>query len=267
MRSLFLSAALLLAIALSSQAQDVVKVSGCIGEATISGSVSEVEARSMALQEAKLSALRKAGVSENISSYATMFKGESGKELSEFFSSEFQSEIRGAVSKYEAREEKFIDPVSKLFTLRITIDAEVVKYKSVTDPEFQVAVDGVKGVYTSGELLTFNVKVTRDCYLNIFSVTDADASLFMPNAYEKLPKLTEGISYTFPKSVEYYMDRTTKGDKPETTRLIFVFTKKQMEFIDLQGEEQITSVEKILSWIYSISPDQRKVMYVTTMIR
>ena len=267
MRSLFLSAALLMVMAFSSQAQDVVKVSGCIGEATISGSVSEVEARSMALQEAKLSALRKAGVSENISSYATMFKGESGKELSEFFSSEFQSEIRGAVSKYEAREEKFIDPISKLFTLRITIDAEVVKYKTTTDPEFQVAVDGIKVVYTTGELLTFNIKVTRDCYLNVFSVTDADASLFLPNTYEKLPKLSSGMSYSFPKNVDYVMERTTKGEKPETTRLIFVFTKRQMEFIDLQGEEQITSVEKILSWIYSISPEQRKVMYVTTMIR
>lgn len=68
------------------------------------------------------------------------------------------------------------------------------------------------------------------------------------------------MSYSFPKNVDYVMERTTKGDKPETTRLIFVFTKRQMEFIDLQGEEQITSVEKILSWIYSISPDQRKVM-------
>lgn len=267
MRSLFLSAALLLAIALSSQAQDVVKVTGCAGEAVIAGSVSEVDARNMALQEAKLNALRKAGVSENISSYATMYKGESGKELSEFFSTEFQSEIRGAVSKYEAHEEKFIDPVSKLFTLRITIDAEVVKFKTTTDPEFQVAVDGVKGVYTTGELLTFNVKVTRDCFLNVFSVTDADASLFLPNTYEKLPKLISGMSYSFPKNVEYVMERTTKGDKPETTRLIFVFTKKQMEFIDQQGADQVTSVEKILSWIYSISPDQRKMVYVTTMIR
>ena len=257
----------MIVVALSSQAQDVVKVTGCTGEAVIAGSISEVDARNMALNEAKLNALRKAGVSENISSYATMFKGESGKELSEFFSTEFQSEIRGSVTKYEAREEKLIDPTTKLFTIRITIDAEVVKYKTSPDPEFKVAVDGVKAVYTTGELLTFNVKVTRDCYLNVFSVTDADASLFLPNAYEKMSKLVEGTGYTFPKNVEYVMERTTKADKPETTRLIFVFTKKQMEFIDVQGPEQVTSVEKILSWIYSISPDQRQVMYQTTMIR
>jgi len=196
-----------------------------------------------------------------------MFKGETGRDLSEFFSTEFQSEIRGAVSSYTSREEKFIDPITQLFTLRITIDAEVVKYKTSPDPEFLAAVDGIKVVYASGELLTFFVKATRDCYLNVFSVTDADASLFLPNTYEKLPKLVKGLSYNFPKNVDYVMERTTPANKVETTRLIFVFTKQQMEFIDMQGPDQITTVEKILSWIYSINPDQRKVIYVTTLIR
>ena len=267
MKTILFTTTLIIAMVFAGQAQDIVKIYGCIGEATISGSTSEVEARAMALQEAKLNALRKAGVTENISSYATMFKGENGKELSEFFSTEFQSEIRGAVSSYTSREEKFIDPINKLFTLRITMDAEVVKYKTSPDPEFIVAVDGIKVVYGSGELLTFNVKVTRDCFLNVFSVTDEDASLFLPNSYEKMQMLSKGMSYTFPKNVDYVMERTTRANKPETTRLIFVFTKKEMEYIDLQGPDQVTTVEKILSWIYSINPDQRKVMYVTTMIR
>jgi hypothetical protein len=58
---------------------------------------------------------------------------------------------------------------------------------------------------------------------------------------------------------------SNETDKTETNRLIFVFTKKPISFIKMDSE-QVTSVEGVFSWIYSISPDQRTLDYKSYFI-
>lgn len=246
-------------------AQEIITVTGAEGQAAITGSISENEARNQALQSAKVNALRKAGIAENLNSYEMLFKGEAGKDFMELFSSQTQSEIRGAVKSYTAVEEKFVDPTTKLFTIKVTINAQVIKYATEPDPEFQVQVDGIKPLYSNGELLNFSVKVTKSCYLNIFSVTESESSLIFPNKYEKEMAVSPGQTISFPKRVDYVMEK--KGSGIEHNRLIFVFTKSKIDFIDFAGDDQISDVEKILSWIYSINPDQRRIVFVPTIIR
>ncbi|HUX54083.1 MAG TPA: DUF4384 domain-containing protein [Williamwhitmania sp.] len=262
---LLLSLAILMLHSSAILGQEIITVKGAEGEAAITGSISENDARNQALQSAKVDALRKAGIAENLSSYEMLFKGEAGKDFTELFSSQTQSEIRGAVKSYTAVEEKFVDPSTKLFTIKVTIDAQVIKYKTEQDPEFQVQVDGIKPLYSNNDLLQFTVRVTKDCFLNIFSVTENEASLIFPNKYETEMNVAPGKTITFPKKVDYVFEKKEQG--LEHNRLIFVFTKSKIEFIDFTGEDQISSVEKILSWIYSINPDQRRIVFAPTIIR
>jgi hypothetical protein len=51
----------------------------------------------------------------------------------------------------------------------------------------------------------------------------------------------------------------------ETNRLIFVFTKSPIPYLKAD-KDQMTLTENIFSWIYSIMPDQRKVLYFTFSI-
>ena len=187
MKTIFYQLFTFVAILISSTSllsQEIIFVKGAKGEAAINGSISLNEARDQALQNAKIEALQKAGIAENLSSYEMLFKGEIGKDFTELFSSQTQSEIRGAVKSYTAVEEKFVDSTTQLFTIRVTIDAEVIRYQTEQDPEFQVQVEGINPLYSNNDKLQFTVRVTKSCFLTIFSVTENEASLIFPNKYE-----------------------------------------------------------------------------------
>lgn len=247
--------------------QNIIEVKGIVGEAEIVGRISEDEARKQALNNAKVEALRKAGVGENIQTYENLFRSELNKDFTEFFNSDVHSELRGAIQEYEVvRHRRKVDEVTNLFKVEVIIDAKVILYKSSPDPTFNITVEGVKALYDEGELLKFSIQSTQECYLHIFSITDNYTSLIYPNKWEKFQAINANKQMLFPfAQIEYELFKS--GKEPDTHRMVFVFTKKPIRFTQHTGEDQLTSSETIFSWIYSIMPEERMVDYRAFIVR
>ncbi len=257
--------AFLLTIPLNLFAQSTIKVNNIKGIAYITGDISPNQAKNLALNDAKINALKKAGIEENIKSYELLFNTEENNEFSQLFTSEIQSEIQGAIQTYEVINEATIKKNEFELYLEITINALVIKYDTKPDVTFDANIENLKGVYNNNEKLTFSIITTQDCYLTIFNINDKEATLMYPNKFEKIELLKNKISYNFPLGkVDYYLE--TDLNSFETNRLIFVFTKSNIPFIKM-NEDQISTKEKIFNWIYSISPDQRKVEFYSFIVR
>lgn len=245
-------------------AQKTIKVENIKGSAFVSGDVSPNQAKALALNEAKINALKKAGIDEQINTYQILFSSQLKNDYSQFFSSDIQSEMQGAVKSYKLMSERLYCKSEQEIICDVEIDATVIKYDTRPDVSFSANIEGIKAAYNNGENLTFSLKVTKDCFLTIFNITDKEATLLYPNEYEKQAELKKMDSYRFPMAkIDYSLGNETK--KQETNRLIFVFTKTQIPFIKMD-KQQVTSHEEIFSWIYSIPPDQRKVEYFTLNI-
>ena len=59
------------------------------------------QAKYSAINEAKINALKAAGIGENIKSYQLLFSSQEKNEYAQFFSSDIQSEIQGAVASFD----------------------------------------------------------------------------------------------------------------------------------------------------------------------
>jgi hypothetical protein len=248
-------------------AQETIVVGEARGKGIIAGRISEVEARQEAINNAKVEALRKAGVKENLQQYEMLFKSEVNHDFSEFFSSDIQAELNGAVQNYEViKDEKKIDSTTGLFTVEVTISATVIIYSSKPDPAFNIRINGVKGVYNEGENLAFTIFSTKKAYLHIFNITDTEATVLYPNQWEKYKEIESERDIQFPMGqVDYPM--YASGKKPEMNRLVFVFTKEPILYLNYKGEDRVTNPESIFSWIYGMTPDLRRVEYITFTIR
>jgi len=262
--------ALLILTFLSSSAQDIKHIKGAKGSYLISGSVSEEDAKMKALAEAKVNALRMAGVSENIKSYDMLFKSEIGSKYEEVFMSDKQSEIRGAVKDYTVVFSKGLDEYNN-FNLEATIDANVILYKTGADPAFIVNIDGIKQGYQAGDKMSYTVTPTQNCYINIFNIFEKNATLIYPSKWEKQQLFEAGKTYRFPITnllkYGYELEKTTK--EPEKNKMVFVFTKDLIPYINFkinEDEDQVTSFEDISSWLFSISPDRRANHFVSFVI-
>ncbi|HPF94695.1 MAG TPA: hypothetical protein PLV65_12165, partial [Tenuifilaceae bacterium] len=99
-RRLLLAILVLLISGFNLKAQKEINVKSVSGIAVIAGKISYEDAKREALNMAKVEALRKAGVSEQLQSYEMLFRSEVNNDFSEFFSSDIQAELRGAVQSY-----------------------------------------------------------------------------------------------------------------------------------------------------------------------
>jgi hypothetical protein len=251
-----------------SFAQKVVEVKGIVGVGEIAGRISYEEAKRDALNQAKVEALKRAGVNEHLQSYENLFRSEVNNDYSEFFSSDIQSELQGAVQSYEiVKHERKIDQLTQLFNVEVTINATVVLYDTKPDPTFNIRVEGVKGIYEQGEELKFSVYSTQNCYLHIFAITDTYTSLMYPNIWEPFKEIEAGkkIAFPFSQIIDYTLYKNSK--EPEMNRILFVFTKKPIRYLNTIGEDQITNSESIFSWVYSLTPDERRIDYQVFTIR
>lgn len=235
------------------------------GTAFITGDVSPNEATKRAIAEAKINALKKAGIGENIKSYEMLYSTENNKDYQQFFSSNVQTEIQGNILSYEVVKAETLKKSDLEFYIEVTLNASVVKYETKADVTFDVNIDGIKAVYNNDALLQFSVTCSQLAYLTIFNITDTEASVFFPNPYEKNNELSPLVVHDFPSTKIDYQLHTDLQEK-ESNRLIFVFTKKPIPFIRM-NEDLITSEEAIFNWIYSIMPDQRNVQYFSLLIQ
>lgn len=255
---------LLFVFSLPVTAQKIVKVSGVKGIAYITGNISPNEAKALAVNDAKINALKAAGISENIKSYQLLFTSQEKNDYSQFFNSDIQSEIQGAVESFSIVNEATVKKSDFELYMQITIDAAVIKYETKPDVTFDANIEGLKAVYNNHDNLSFSLSTTQNCYLTVFNINDLEATLMFPNAYEKNNSLVAKQSYKFPLgNVDYELETNLK-DK-ESNRLIFVFTKIEIPFIKMD-KDQVTTSEAIFSWIYSMMPDQRKVNYHSLFI-
>ena len=237
------------------------------GSAYISGKVSPDEAKKEALNDAKLNALRAAGISEQVSTYNLLFSAQKNNDFKQFFNSSTQSEIQGAIKTYSITSEKTIQKNENELVIEIKINAEVIKYKTQKDPSFDVKIEGINAVYTSGQKLNFEINCTKNCFVTIFNIVDGKTCLVLcPQKSKPVFELGANKKYNFPIDFDKENDYELETDKKnESNQIICVFTKTKIDFIQADKEGN-TDFETMLTWIYNIPPDQRKVDYQSFFI-
>ena len=116
-----------------------VRVTNIIGRARVVGDVSPTQARAEALNDAKLNALRAAGIEEKISCYQSQTTDQQDDDNKQNFQSHIQSDILGAV-KFDTviAEGMVTDSLSNVY-YQVKIDAEVDPYtpaaETTVEPE------------------------------------------------------------------------------------------------------------------------------------
>jgi hypothetical protein len=154
----------------------------------------------------------------------------------------------------------------KLLVVAVTIDATVMKHETKPDVNFDVRLFGVKTVYKNNDKLMFSVQPTIDCYLNFFTWVDAESNLMYPSSYEKSMLLPAEKTVLFPVSDRIDYKLVLEHKENEKGRLIFVFTKTPMKFIQ-KNASQATTPDEIISWINAIPLDQKKVFNLPILIQ
>ena len=211
------------------------------------------QVKQKAIYDAKVNALKKAGISENISSYSDYFRSETEDKMEELFTSDILSNINGTVKNIEVLEEKAGFTPEMQMKVDVTISCTVIKYKTKKDKGFSAWVEGFKPVYKVGDGLTFTVKSTVDCYMRAFVFTD-ESYILIPNEVEKSFLLQAHTVYTFPNAdlmdpYEMYIENAKK--KRETNRMVILLLKNDYYYTGPVEYKQITD------WIMSIPPDER----------
>lgn len=202
-----------------------------------------------ATNTAKIEALKKAGIEENISSYTDFFQSEYNDDYDELFATEILSNIRGAVKNVEIVDAKKTFDEFENLKVVVNINCTVVKYLSDKDLTYDVWIDGIGIFYKNESKLLFKIKSTKDTYVSMFIFNEKEAYKLFPNELESSFLLKKNIEYEFPTYKADYILETKK--KSEAHRLIVVFTKEEIPYT---GEIEY---KQIIDWVFSIPPDMR----------
>ncbi len=258
---------LTLAMALNIQcfAQKKIKIKSVEGTAYVTDNITLHQAEQNALNEAKKEALKKAGVSEDITSTNMLNTSQIHDVVKQNFVEISTSSLNGAILNYSIiNEKKSVDEFNN-FKIDLTIDATVIKYKEKKDPSFIFTVSGIKDVYYTGDTLSFFFRPYQDGYLKIFLISTDTSQIIYPYIDYEYSKFRDeqdrlfkkGVSVRFPilKYIKYSLTCTNKKSF-EFNQLIFVFLKKNIPFT-----KKLTT-KNIHEWIYSIPPNFRSVQNV-----
>lgn len=238
-----------------------------------SAELSVKETKFKAVEDAKENALRKAGISENITFTSILRTCQTGNNLKQIFDEFLSSEIHGEVMLDTIISEKLKIINSRNFIYEVEIEATVYRYESTKDPEFTYKIEGINASYSVNDYLKFSFTPNKDGYLKIFNVTDDSiVSILYPNINNQIPYLSdvEGVKFIkyhkvkFPMHPAYEKGYSLKlgvGKSDEMNYLLFVFTKKNIPF------NEKVSLHNVLKWIYSMSPDEREISYFELIIK
>jgi len=243
-----------------ASAQKTIHIQNATGISYLSDDITINQTKEKALEEAKKDAMRKAGVAEHISESNVLYSLSQEKDFKQFFNSISTIEISGAITKTEnIRYEKKVDRATEKEFMEATIDAEVIKYEKKLDPNFDFEETGIIGKYKENEHINFSLKTSADGYLKIFVIKDKTADLIYPNKYEKEVLINKDKVLQFPTNygIEYGFENITQN---ESQLVLIVFTKKSIPFF------KEINYENIISWIYSISPDERRIKSFQIMV-
>lgn len=264
-------------------AQDVILVENITCSSEIYKTISPDMARANALADAKILALKKAGIAESIKNYGILYNADVSGKHNQFFSQETFSELHGAVISYSIISEGQMLSADKKTNYTITINAHVVKYNTKPDPDFSQSIRGIEAQYKDGSRITFEITSSQQAYVTIFNISENERCLLFPNTEESSRPLLPNIPLRFPilkkvkleqhlhdefkPEMEYEYAISNANAKQELNRLIFVFTKVPVSFVkfslDAEGNASISNDDVIYNWIYQFQPHQRNVEVIT----
>ncbi len=222
------------------------------------------QVKNKAIDEAKKNAMVKAGISENVTVTDFLYTFEDNQKFREIFQSFVSTETGAEIMVNKVDEiNRDINEFGNIL-IEVEIEATIYKHKTEKDPAFQIKVDGIREYYYNGDGVTFSFKPSQEGFLRIFNVTDDTAFILYPYTSfdEKVYNDIEGRKFEKNKRVEfpindhlekYYFEIDDPNKSKEYNLLIFVYTKKDIPFM----EEN--TLENIMRWIYEIPLDERVV--------
>ena len=241
-------------------AQETKSVEGIKGEWIISNDITPIQARANAIDQAKAEALRNAGVAEHIAESSLLYKTEKDNKLEDIHKSMTTVDVSGEISGFQiTKEEKKLNEFGNLM-YEVWINASVILHKTSKDPGFNLDVKGIHDSYRSPEELIFEIKPSKEGFLNIFILGDDESLLLYPSKFEKPEKFERGETYKFPRSraLDY---EVSSEEGMEVNYLILLYTKSEIPFL-----EEATS-ENILKFIATIDPAQKCIKTYSIAIR
>ncbi|MDR1556125.1 MAG: DUF4384 domain-containing protein [Tannerellaceae bacterium] len=248
MKAIYFVCALLLAM--GAGAQQTVHIKNAVGTCVIAN-ISPEKAKETALFNARLDALRKAGIAENLIVDIT--------QMGEVFLETSNLEIGGSITGFDlvSDDVKFIEEGgAKVLIAEVVINATVIKYDKESDPSFRIQVQGIKSAYREKETLTFSVTPYQNGYLRIFLFEeDGTGDQLYPDK-EKEPDmlLSKDGTIKFPLNGQYYyrLEKSDRTKAKEINRILFLFLKDDIHFA-----ENHISLQAVSNWKAKISPDRR----------
>jgi hypothetical protein len=226
-----------------------IKLIGIKGVAIGSANESLEHVEHRAINEAKIKALKQAGIEENIASFTDYFKMEDNEKYEDLFTTDFLSDIRGAVKDVDVVDtKKSFDEFGQL-KIEVVINCTVVKYLTEKDLTFDAWVEGIGMFYQNETGLLFKIKSSKDTYVKIFLFSQTEAFQLFPNNYENSYLLKANTEYKFPSETMDYTLETNK--KSEMHRMIMVFMKEDIPYTN------DVEYKQIIDWIFSIPPHGR----------
>lgn len=242
-------------------AQNTIKIIS-EGNAIVTENISLNDAKKKALENAKINALKKAGLTENIQYNEVLLSESKNKDFKSFFSSTVQYEMQGAIISYTILEEKKqTNFTTHLDEYQTKIEAEVIKYNEKNDPYFNVLVKGIKPAYFENEELKFNFTLSQDAYMHIFCIYENMVVKVYPNKYDSNHLFLKEKNYIFPISNAYKTLLTLEKNEIEQNRLFIIFTKKNYPLYIKNKENKAYNIEDIYQWVYKLSPFERTLYY------
>jgi len=228
--------------------QEITHITKASGKCVISNITPE-QAEIKALNSAKKEALQKAGIKENVIDVSSLETYSTNDTSIQIYSSLSNIVLDGQVVDWKILNEKrYVDEYDN-FIYEVEIDADVVKYRNKSDPNFKAAVTGIKSVYYVGELLTFKIRLSKSGFIYLFFMTGEEVSQLFPNYYEKEMLFEPNEDYIFPlnENIEYEMELSAKKD--ERNILLLVLTKKESDVIAKSSKE-------LYKWLYMLEPNE-----------
>jgi len=214
------------------------------------------EARNKAIEEAKIYALQKAGISELLSVVNT---GTVSDRLNSFVSSSY-SEYSGEIISYKVLKEQILTEGKHIFYM-VDIEASVRIRKNKRDLEFDAYIEGISETpYKDGEHILFNIRPTKDCYLHMVWFDEkGDGNIVYPNQSEPSQILKADQQTFFPITQDYKIKKETQ-EPVESISLVFILTKK-----DVPYTRKVT-LEDFHHWVLSIPSELRILKFYTLYI-
>lgn len=254
---------LFIALNVSAQKEKVETVRSVRGEFSVILGLSDVtgrEAAQSAREDAKKKALEKV-CGSRVSIWNQMEMSSAG----DSFNSLNINQIDGEILEFVIKEEgTYTSEARSSETVFYCIADVKVKKGLSPDPDFYVAVNGLKSVYYSGEALLFDIMPYKDCYMKIFLFeNDRYGYQLYPNKYDSPRLLKAGSKFNITETGYYNFElyKASESQK-EVNRVVFVFTKTERPFNEME-----TSRYEIEKWMAGIPNDQKYLYFSIIEIR